>query len=240
MLTACASHSPPFVLYDKGRVVSGFSSDLLGSIARGANYELRIKEMPWPRCLNEVKSGRVDLAMDAYDDLERRKVFLYSSHYHVLTPQVFFRAATPIASAQISTVKDLQRFKGCGVRDFTYEHYDLKASTLDLGALDDQKMLLKLKAGHCDYAVEELEYIIGGRSSVAKWPDESDLSSIRPGWARGPKVHFLVGKTRPGAQALMAEIDLGVASAEKSGETAALRKKYLDAAPATRKDKPSK
>jgi ABC-type amino acid transport substrate-binding protein len=90
-------------------------------------------------------------------------------------------------------------------------------------------MLLKLKAGHCDYAVEELEYIIGGRRSVAKWPDEADLTAMRPVWARGPKVHFLTGKSVPRAQALLAEIDQGIADAEKSGEAAALRKKYFDA-----------
>ena len=228
-LTACASHTPPFVMFDRGVAISGFSYELLQWVSKQVGRELRVIEVPWTRCLNEVKANRINLVIDAYEDAERRKSYLYSSPYHTLTPQIFFRVASRSEMARVTQVKDLVRYKGCGVRDFTYEHYDLDAAKLDLGAVNDQNMLQKLKAGYCDYAVEELEHIIGGRASTAMWPDESDLDSFRPAWARGPKVHFLTGKRNGGALALLSKVDQAIASAEKSGLAGALRKKYFDA-----------
>jgi len=229
LLSACASHTPPFVLFVQGAPVGGFSYELLSQIATHMGRKLTVSPLPWARCLQDVKSGAIDLAIDAYDDAERRKFYLYSAPYHTLSPQLFYKADSLLDALQIHTVRDLDRFKGCGVRDYSYAHYDLDAATLDRGAADDAKMLLKLKAGHCDYAVEELEYIVGGRSAIAHWPDESDLKSMRPAWAKGPQLHFLIGREHPGAEALLLEIDQAIAAAEKSGHTAALRKRYFEA-----------
>ncbi|NVO05152.1 MAG: transporter substrate-binding domain-containing protein [Rhodoferax sp.] len=229
-LSACASHTPPFVMFADEQPVGGFSYELLQALSRRMGRSLRVSALPWARCLQAVKAGDVDLAIDAYDDAERRKSYWYSSSYHTLTPQIFFKARSLIDTLQINQVRDLQRFRGCGVRDYTYEHYDLEATQLDRGAGDDLRMLQKLQAGHCDYAVEELEYIIGARSFVANWLDESGLKSMRPAWARGPQVHFLIGKGRAGGQDLLAELDQAIAGAEKAGQTAALRKQYFDPA----------
>jgi polar amino acid transport system substrate-binding protein len=226
-LKACASHTPPFVLFAQTEPVGGFSFELLQSLSRQMGRKLQVGILPWARCLQYVKSGSVDLAIDAYDDAERHKYFFYSTAYHTLTPQIFYKAGSLFDSLQISAVRDLDRFRGCGVHDYTYEHYDLDATALDLGAADDAKMLLKLKAGHCDYAVEELEYILGGRSHNANWPDESGLKSMRPSWARGPRLHFLIGKSHPRGKELLAEFDQAIALAEKSGQTGALRKRYF-------------
>jgi polar amino acid transport system substrate-binding protein len=235
-LSACASHTPPFVLFAKDEAVGGFSYELLQSLARQMGRKLQVSKLPWARCLQEVKSGAVDLAIDAYDDAQRRKLYWYSRSYHTLTPQIFYKAHALMDLKPIKGVQDLQPFKGCGVRDYTYEHYDLDATRLDRGAGDDMRMLQKLQAGHCDYAIEELEYIIGARASLSNWPDESGLKSQRPIWARGPTLHFLVGKERFGGEALLAKIDQAITGAEKSRQTAALRKKYFEsgAKPATK------
>jgi polar amino acid transport system substrate-binding protein len=230
-LRACSSHTPPFVMFAQGEPVGGFSFELLGLLSKHMGRKLQVNLLPWARCLQEVKSGAIDLAIDAYDDAERRKSYFYSTPYHTLTPQLFFKLRSPLDTQQIGKAEELARFKGCGIHDYTYEHYDLDASRLDRGASDDARMLLKLKAGHCDYAVEELEYIIGGRNHVANWPDESELKSVRPLWARGPKLHLLVGRGQAGGQALVNELDQAIALAEKSGQSAALRKKYFDNAP---------
>jgi polar amino acid transport system substrate-binding protein len=227
-LSACASHTPPFVMFALGDPLTGFSFELLGQLASHMGRRLRVSKLPWARCLQEVKSGAIDLAIDAYDDAERRKTYFYSAPYHTLTPQLFFKANSLIETLHISKVDELSRFKGCGVHGYTYEHYDLDASTLDRGAGDDAKMLQKLKARHCDYAVEELEYIIGGRNYLANWPDESDLKSVRPAWARGPKLHFLIGKGHAEGRTLLSDLDHAIGLAEKSGQSAALRKKYFD------------
>ncbi len=227
-LSACASHTPPFMLFSQGRPVGGFSYGLLQDVARQMGRKPLVKELPWARCLQDVKTGAIDLAVDAYDDAERHRQYLYSTSYHTLTPQIFYRANSTAISLPLRGVASLEGLSGCGVHEYTYEHYDLDARRMDLGADNDLRMLQKLKAGRCDYAVEELEYIIGGRTAVPDWLDESDLKSFRPAWARGPQLHFLIGKEHPEAPGLLLEVNQAIAASEKSGTTAALRKRYFD------------
>jgi polar amino acid transport system substrate-binding protein len=235
-LTGCAGDSPPFVMTKKGVGFSGFSFELFQDLARQIGQLSEVKDLPWARCLDEVKAGRIDVAIDAYEDADRRKVYHYSVPYYTLTPQIFYLASTPKPLFPVKSVQALATLKGCGVFEYTYEHYDLDATKLDLGATGDLQMLQKLKAGRCDYAVEELEYIIGGRNYDPAWLDETGISSFRPSWARGPSVHLLVGKTRPDGAELIAKLNSAITKNAKNGFTKALQKRYFHSAanPATK------
>jgi polar amino acid transport system substrate-binding protein len=230
-LSACAGDTPPFVKMQNGNGVSGFSVDLFGKVAQRLRRHGQIQELPWARCLDQVRAGRVDVAIDAYDDPERHKLFLYSAPYYTLTPQIFYPANADPKLWPVQTVAQLKQFKGCGVHEYTYEHYDLDATTLDLGAGTDKQMLLKLKAKRCAYALEELEYVVGGRNTDTTWPDESDIASYRPTWARGPKLHYLVGRNRADGEELLAQINAAIAVLEKSGDMDKLSHQYLQTKP---------
>ncbi len=227
-LTGCASHTPPFVIFSNDVAVAGFSFELFKEIAAQLNRKPVVRALPWARCLKEVRTGAVDVAIDAYEDALRHRSYWYTAPYYTLTPQVFYRADGKLDPGQIRSAKDLENFLGCGVREYSYEHYRLNASKLDRGAANDQNMLLKVLARHCDYAVEELEYIVGGRKYVAAWPNESDLRSFRPAWAVGPKTHFLVGKEHPHGESLVQRVNQAIAAADKSGFTEVLRKRYFE------------
>lgn len=227
-LTGCASETPPFVLMKNGKGERGFSVDLLRKIGERLGRSVEVRDLPWARCLVYVRDGTIDIAVDAYDDIERRKTYHYTRPYHTLTPQIFFRRAD--SSRWLTpTVEQLKDRRGCGVHEYTYEHYDIDIKGLDRGAPDDRSMLLKLKAARCDYAVEELEYIVGGRKFGKGWPDEDDLDSFRPSWARGPRVHFLVSRTRPDGDALLAALNDSIDVLEKDGSLERLRGRYLAA-----------
>lgn len=225
-LTACATSTPPFVLGEKNRAVGGFSVELLQTLAAAMKRELDVSEVPWARCLNEVKAGRVDIAIDAYDDAERRRLYHYSEPYYTLTPQVFYSTRFGAKAEAVRSAGGLAKLTGCGVNEYTYDHYDLDANLLDRGATDNLQMMKKLLAGRCDYAIEELEVIIGHRQTNKNWPDEAELRSFQPQWARGPKLHFLVGKKHQHAAQLIPQLNAGIASAIKSGEVTRLRAKY--------------
>lgn len=227
-LTGCASHTPPFIIFSKDVPVAGFSYELFKNIATQLNRKPVVSPLPWARCLKEVSAGNIDLAIDAYDDALRHRAFFYSIPYYVLTPQIFYRVDGALDPTQIKSAKDLEPFLGCGVREYTYEHYQLNATKLDRGAANDQNMLLKVQARHCDYAVEELEYVVGGRAYAVNWPDESGLRSFRPAWATGPKTHFLVGKEHLNAESLVQQVNQAIAAADKAGTTSALRKRYFE------------
>ena len=98
---------------------------------------------------------------------------------------------------------------------------------MDLGAKNDQALISKLGLGRCDFAVEELEYVIGARRTLKSWPDESTLASFRPPWAKAPQLHFLISRSHPGAVALQVGINRFIASSQRNGFLKSLRKRYL-------------
>jgi len=79
----------------------GFSFELLANLSKQMGVRLSVRQLPWARCLQQVRLGKIDLAIDAYEDVERRKVFHYSNPYYTLTPQVFYRANDPAVSQEL-------------------------------------------------------------------------------------------------------------------------------------------
>jgi ABC-type amino acid transport substrate-binding protein len=75
VLTGCAGHTPPFIMFFDGQPVGGFSFELLTNLSKQMNVRLSVRQLPWARCLQQVRLGKIDLAIDAYEDVERRKVF---------------------------------------------------------------------------------------------------------------------------------------------------------------------
>lgn len=229
VLSACAGHTPPFVQFFDGNAIGGFSVELVQQVSKLLGLQAQIQQLPWARCLQLVKLGKVDVAIDAYDDAERRKSFRYSTAYYTLTPQVFYRAADAVVRPDVFIDRNaLTALRGCGVRGYTYDHYGIDASTMDLGAENASRMLMKLKAGHCDYALEEMEYIMGARQSGAQWLDESPLQSFQPVWAKGPKLHFLIGKERADGARLLKSLDNAIAVVKDNGFLSALQRRYFD------------
>ncbi len=86
VLSACAGETAPFVIISGIATPTGFSVSLYNRVAEQLQQHASFKELPWARCLEEVKAGRIDLAIDAYEDAERRKEFLYTLLYHPHTP----------------------------------------------------------------------------------------------------------------------------------------------------------
>ena len=226
--------SPPFVVMQSGVGYSGYSVEHFKGIAKSMGQTATIRQMPWARCLREVAAGKIDIAVDAYDDAERRTKFLYSKPYYTLTPQVFLRISKIGGDALPKSAAELSKFNGCGVHEYTYEHYGLDAKRLDRGAKSIKLMFQMLQAGRCDYAVEELEYVMGGRQTATEWPDESSLRSYRPDWAKAPQIHYLVGRSHPHGKMLQTAVNQAIDSMEKSGETKALRAAYFSSSSAKR------
>jgi polar amino acid transport system substrate-binding protein len=226
-LTGCASETPPFVLMKAGIGVSGYSVEYFKAVSKALGLTGEIRDLPWARCLRDVADGRIDVAVDAYDDAERRTQYLYSNPYYTLTPQVFFSASKASKGLPAKSAVELATLRGCGVHEYTYEHYGLDAKRMDRGAKSDKHLLQMLIAGRCDYAVEELEYIIGGRKQEKDWPNESTLQSYRPEWAKAPQLHYLIGRKHPDGQKLQADLNRAIEALEKSGETKALRASYF-------------
>jgi ABC-type amino acid transport substrate-binding protein len=98
---------------------------------------------------------------------------------------------------------------------------------MDLGASTDKQMLNKLLAKRCDYALEELEYVVGARMTESDWPDESRLRTYQPRWARGPQLFYLIGRSHPDGSSRQQQINFAIAKLQTQGDIKKLQAQYL-------------
>lgn len=228
-LTICADPDPPPWTYWKRDAQGQKTSEFIGSsvdlvrvvFSRLGRPITLVGEYPWARCLLMVEMGKMDFAMGAYYDDQRAKRFTYSTHYNTLTPQIYYRATHPVVIAQLG---DLKKYRGCGMVGASYGHYGLSPTDLDLG-LGYDGLVKKLKAGRCDYFVEELEVIASykmmGNDYLA---DPAIRHGPVPG-AMAPAKHLIAAKGSAAA-ALMPQINATIEATIKSGEAVALWKKH--------------
>ena len=216
----CGDHDPLSMTADpqsgsgKKPQLIGFSYELIRAVFQtlGKNVTF-IDGLPWKRCLSEVENGSIDFAMDAYYDLDREKIFTYSTHYNTLTPQIFFRKERPV---DFSNAASLKKYRGCGVVGTSYAHYGIRPAELELG-INREALFGKLFARHCDYFLEELEDIVSFKMTGTDYLANPALRHETVNWAVPPSK-FLVtlknGKYAP----MMDQINEAIYSFIKSGQ----------------------
>ena len=234
-VSICADPDPPPWTYwvrdsqdAKTNTFTGSSVDTFTIAFARLGTKIRfIGDLPWARCLQMVQEGKIDFAMDAYYSAERAKVFQYSRHYNTLTPQVFYRAQKPV---RVRVVADLKNYKGCGMLGASYEHYKLAATDLDLGVNTYEGMMAKLKAGRCDYFVEELEVIAGYKKLGRDLLGDSDLLHNAVSDASAPAYHLIAAKGSAAAQ-MLPSLNSALEAMIQSKELARIWKKYMPDGP---------
>ncbi|HTD03395.1 substrate-binding periplasmic protein [Undibacterium sp.] len=233
-VSVCVDAEPPPWAYWKRDANGNKTRALIGSsvetvqaafarIGKAVQFD---GDMPWKRCLLMVEGGKVDFAMDGYFDAERARRFDYSIHYNTLTPQVFFRAADPLA---INHVSDLRQHRGCGVTGASYAHYGLLPDELDLGSGYDS-LVRKLNARRCDYFVEELEIVSAYKMIGIDYLSDPSIRHAPVPGAKAPSKYLLTTKSGRGSK-LLPQLNEALAALIKSGEAAAIWKRHSGSLP---------
>jgi polar amino acid transport system substrate-binding protein len=208
---------------NKQTTLLGFSVDMIRAVFAtiGKNVQF-IDDLPWKRCMVEVASGNIDFAMDAYFDLDRAKIFDYSTHYNTLTPQIFFLKSKPV---DFSRLENLKRFRGCGVLGTSYAHYGVRSQDLDLG-INRETLVKKLQAGRCDYFLEELEDIASFKITGTDYLADPSMQHETVSWAVAPSKFLITAKNTKNAR-MLDQINLGIYGVIKSGQAEKFWQKTL-------------
>ncbi len=231
-ITACIDPEPPPSAYwvrdaqqHKTDVLTGSSIELVRTVFERLGLSVTfIGNLPWARCVKSVEAGTIDFAMDAYYDEDRAKLFLYSVYYQQLTPQVFFDAQRPI---NVQVKADLKKYRGCGLIGWSYRHYGLNPEDLDVGVNRMDLLFAKLKAGRCDYFVEELEAVAGYRILGIDYLGDPEIMHGPVTDAIGPKRFLITGKKSAAAK-LIPKINQVLSKLIESGQAARIFAKYLN------------
>jgi ABC-type amino acid transport substrate-binding protein len=169
-------------------------------------------------------------AMDMYADGPHRKDYLFSVPYDTLTPQIFTRRDHPV---EVNSPADLKRYKGCGFVGGAYAHYGLKDEDLDLSANGYAGVVQKLKGGFCDFFVEELEILSGLKLSGEDYLDDPEIAHHAIKGVKPPGMHLATAPTGPDAE-LIPRLNAGIEAMDRSGELAALWRKFAGDIPYSR------
>lgn len=196
------------------RAPGSFSLDMLEAALARIGRTVRFVPTPWARCLLQVEAGEIDFALGAYYSEERAHHFAFSVPYSKATPQVFFLRSRPV---HVDSTADLHHYRGCGLHGASYGHYGLSASELDQGANSHEHLIAKLREGHCDYFVEELEVIEGFKRIGKDYLADPELMHGPVPGAVAPTAHLISGLGKRGA-ALMPQIDQALQELIRSGQ----------------------
>lgn len=172
--------------------VRGATINLVERILKRHGIAYQIEWFPWTRCLAKVEQGEIQIGMDAYFDPQRNRQIVYSEPYFTLTPQYYYLRSLHPGGLLIRQRSDLKRFHGCGILGFSYTHYGLSDRDIDTGSADHDGLLRKLKAGRCDYFVEEHEVMRGYALTGHRYLADPDLGHGPVPGAVPPRLHFIL------------------------------------------------
>ncbi len=209
---------------EKSGDLQGVTIDLIRQLEKKLNRTIQFDLIPWKRCMAMVERGDYDMAADAYFDEERATRFSYSAAYFTLTPQIFFSTRRWPKGFPATSTHQLDKFHGCGVLGYSYAHYGVKASDLDLGAKDHEQLIGKLMIDRCDYFFEELEIMIGFNLLGKHYLEDPALGhqSIRD--AREPSLYFMVSRSSKKDTELLINFDKAINDLKREGKIATAAK----------------
>lgn len=197
---------------------TGSSIELLHTLSKSLKFSVSLHRLPWSRCMQAVESGSMDMALDAYFDSDRAKRFDYSSAYYYLTPQIYFLRSRFPDGPPSQTIAQMKNLRGCGIHGYSYAHYGLQAANLDNKAQTHGQLVEKLKAGHCDYFLEEQEILQGFALTGRDYLSDQQIGSAQVADAKHPQLHLLLSRQSHAAQTLKPAINKAIEKFIRNGD----------------------
>lgn len=217
---------PPFTYADPMRPerVIGASAELIGEVLQRAGYTPNIVLLPWSRCLAEVESGQVALALDVSASNEREAKFLLSSPYYSIDSALYYMRMRFPQGPRLERTEDLRAYRYCGLFGYNYTMYAIPETRIDSGAKSEASRFEKLRLGRCDFVIGDIELIdqLSGAGAL-------DLTGIDrvgiPGAVPKP-FHVAVSRAVANAELLLQRINGGIATTVADKTYARIFRKY--------------
>lgn len=144
--------------YMEDGVAKGISIEILTKALNELGYSYEFVGRPWSRILEEAQSNKIDIFMDSYDVLSRRKFISYSSYpLSAYTISIYKNKTTDLVYD--GTFESIENFTFGAIREYNYstdiinaiEHGTIKYKNTDT----PEDNFLNLEKGLVDYTIEE-------------------------------------------------------------------------------------
>lgn len=144
--------------YMEDDVAKGISIDILTKALDELGYNYEFVGRPWSRILEEAQSNKIDILMDSYDVLSRRKFISYSSYpLSAYTISIYKNKSTDLVYD--GTFESIKNYALGSIRDYNYSTEITSAiedGTIKFKNTDTpEDNFLNLEKGLVDYIIEE-------------------------------------------------------------------------------------
>lgn len=224
---------PPYLFQEPGKQsgqLTGYAADVLERIAHAQHLQYQIDLLPWERCLQSVRRGDYQMALNGSYSEQRDHDFLLTRPYYSTHSAYFYSRRQHPGGIAIATLSDLKHYRVCGLHGYNYRTYGLGPGDVDDGAIHFPQLLAKLRANHCDLFIEKREVMAGFALTDPQmhelmsgdWLGFAPLSDVP---ATG--FHMMVSRAIPNGEALRQLLNQALDALDKQGDLARLEKHYL-------------
>lgn len=226
---------PPYMYYvrEDGKPnkskLTGATNDLLDRIFEISNIGYSTKMLPWKRCLNEVLEGHTfEVFADGSSNEERLKKYHRSNTIYKTTEGLFFSKNRFPDGLNLSSAKDLNKYKLCGISGYNYANYYALGvkEDVDTGVNSASKAFQKLSTDRCDVFLSTVEPIFGA-VAIKQFSLGSDINHEALPGGKGTFFYLWISKNSTRATMLVDTINTAIDKLYSNGEADAIYKKYL-------------
>lgn len=218
---AAADAWPPYVDFNQGQ--GGYCIEIVAAAFKDQGYRLVVKEVPWARAVEGVKSGQYDILPNFWHTPQREAHFIYSQAYGANTIKFVVKIGDGF---QYSGLASLQGKKIGVINGARYGQGFEEATHFTTSAVTHMSQNIgKLIKGRIDLTLEDELGLI----TSLKRDNPAMLNHIRivdKPFSSNP-LYVATGRSHKRGQALIKTFNTGLKNIRKSGQLKAIRQRFL-------------
>lgn len=222
-LTAALAEAdyPPFYFRDNGQLV-GFSIEVLDHVAQQVGVNIRYRRLSWPRVLQSLEDGQVDMVTTFSNTAERAPLVVYTGIPHAVERNHLF-TVNGSEAVYDGDVESLAAYRIGAITGYSYGEAFDQARYLMVERVLDEPTLVRMVLGHrFDVAVGN-PYAI--RRVAAQTSAADQLRFLEPPVNRSP-IYMAFSRKHPQALELAASFTKAILDFKATDTYQALLTKY--------------
>lgn len=199
----------------------GLELDLLEHIDEHSDYEFKYLTLPWKRAMKAVREGSVDILISATASPKRDVYYDYTDKIYQINQVLYFDRKQHPEGFKFEYQNEITAYKTGSILGYNID--ELQFPVTHSGYKQLNVMAQAVEKGWIDFAIAYLELEKFNKHMPEQFdsvmiPDHPPLN-----------CHWLISKTNPNREGILAELNKGIRDIKESGRYEALESEYLTA-----------
>lgn len=226
LIFAAADTKP--TAYSVEGVQKGILVDIINEVFKRAGYDIEIKLLPWARCIEEVRLGRIDGIFSSYDLPERRSFLIFTKEVLIVQEQAFFVRN----DSKITFDGDLKKLSNNSIGIITGTSYGPRLdSAIKEGVFKKNDPTSSIESNLRKLIIKRVEIIPSYKHVVLSTAKElgylDKVKQLKPAIEAIPS-YLAFSKNKADYAKIIKDYDTALLSMKKDGTYDAIFSKYLE------------